>query len=425
MKETLKILLLFLLLGNVSTTESQDFWEQLYFPDSTHIMCIETNELGYIFVGVINEGNPGGLYRSVDNAQAWELVLDAGNFMVQSIAIDEAGKIYIGKTGFDRFMVSHDNGDSWEVIELPPPSYGNIMKILCLGQDTIFVSSWESEGAFITKSFNGGVTWDYNFITDHQDEYVSDIAISNTGDIYVSVSAFFMDMGGVYKSEDGGATWEYIGLLNHQVMTIEINSNNDIFTGDWWIMNNDTPGIHALYEGTNTFDLIFDSYFVTDIVIDPNDNIYAAANEGVVFSADNGLTFEQIEDELSATIEFLHISSDDHLYGIRFNRLVKSIYPIITGTNENSNYGINELVKTYPNPAHRILKIHLSSISNTDNFCEVFIYDIYGKLIFINKKAFLRDNYQLEIEISQLALGFYLIKIQHNGKLYNSSFIKK
>lgn len=401
----------------------QNFWEQLYFPDSTHIKCIETNSLGYIFVGVINDGNPGGLYRSIDNAQTWELVLDAGNFMVQSLAIDESGKIFIGKTGFDRFMVSQDNGDTWEAIEIPPPSYGNVMKILCVGQDTIYVSTWESEGSFLTFTFDGAETWEYTYVTDNPNEYISDIAVSNTGEIFVSQNGYFVGQGGVYKSDDGGATWTYVGLLNHQVMTLEISSNDDVFTGDWWVMNNDITGIHALYEGTNAFDLIFDSYFVTDIVIDSNDNIYATANDGVVKSANNGLTFEQIEDELSSTIEFLHIGSDEHLYGIRFNRLVKSIYPIETGTNGNSNYGTTELIKIYPNPAHSFLKIYQSSKSNIDNFCEVFIYNIYGKLIYTNEKISLKEYYQLDVSL--LARGFYIIKIQQNGNLYKSSFIKQ
>ena len=423
MKSGIRIWLIIIFINHITFIFAQDFWEQLYFPDTVTIRCMTTNDLGHIFIGVGYDSETGGVYRSTDNAQTWELVYDNNSFGVLSIAIDANGYVYAGKNGSSRLIVSKNNGESWENINLPQPSYGNVMKILCVGQDTIYVSTWESVGSFVTYSFDGGETWEYSYVNDLPNEYVSDIDISKTGEIFVSVNGYFVDQGGVYKSADGGATWAYVGLLNHQVMTLEINSNNDVFTGDWWVMNNDTSGIHALYEGANTFDLIFDAYNVTDIVIDSNDNIYAAANEGVVHSFDNGLTFDQIEDELSSTIEFLHIGSNCHLYGIRFNRIVKSIDPIITGTNEHYHNGIYELVKTYPNPVHNILKIYLSSKSNTDNFCEVFIYDIYGKLIYTNEKVSLRDYYQLDV--SQLARGFYLIKIQQNGKLYNSSFIKK
>ncbi|MCD4697007.1 MAG: hypothetical protein K8S16_12290 [Bacteroidales bacterium] len=407
---------------------AQDFWEQLYFPDSTSIMCIETNHLGYIFVGVINDGNPGGLYRSVDNAQTWELVLNAGNFMVQSIAISEDGNIYIGKTGFARFMVSENNGDTWEEIVLPPPSYSNIMKILCEGQDTIFVSSLEAEGAFITRTFDSGETWEHSYVTDHQNEYVSDIAISNTGDIFVSVSGFFVEQGGVYKSEDFGATWEYSGLLNHQVLTIEINSNNDVFTGDWWVLNSDPFGIHALYEGSGIFELILDASKTTDIVINTENVIYATACENVVRSFDNGQTFEIVEDELSPNIEFLHIAHDGYLYGTRFDRLVKSINPIITSIDTNMQTGLNKDICVYPNPVNDVLNVNIAAGIDNNHACEVRIYKLSGELIHrsdISKTCPSVVEGCFRLSASNLSSGIYLLEYFVGNEIFASMFIKK
>jgi hypothetical protein len=75
-------------------------------------------------------------------------------------------------------------------IVLASPSYGNIMKILCVGQDTICVSSWESEGAFIAKSFDTGGTWKHIFVTDNQNGCVSDIAISSNYIEYFEMGKF-------------------------------------------------------------------------------------------------------------------------------------------------------------------------------------------------------------------------------------------
>lgn len=238
-------MLTIIFINHISFIFAQDFWEQLYFPDTVTIRCITTDDQGNIFIGVGNSNEAGGVYRSTDNAQTWELVYDNNSFAVLSIAINENGRIYAGKNGSSRLIVSENIGESWEEINLPPPSYGNVMKILCIGQDTIYVSTWEDEGSFITFSFNGAETWEYSYVTDHPNEYISDIDVSNTGEIFVSLNGYFVDQGGVYKSADGGATWTYVGLLNHQVMTLEINSNDDVFTGDWWVMNNDTPGIHC------------------------------------------------------------------------------------------------------------------------------------------------------------------------------------
>jgi hypothetical protein len=411
-----KILLIIVFaISLIEKTNSQDFWEQLYFPDTATIRCIITNNQGHIFIGTGNSQETGGVYRSTDNAQNWDLVLDIGSFGVLSLEINSEGIIYAGTNqGFHGLYVSYNNGQSWDDINLPPPSYGNVIKILCIGQDTIYVSTWETEGSFITYSFDSGYTWEYSYVTDHPNEYVSDIDITSTGEIFVSVSGFFWDQGGVYKSGDNGFSWEYVGLFNHQVITLEINSTNDVFTGDWWVMNNDTPGIYALYTGTNTFDLIFDAYHATDIVIDANDHIYAAANEGVVYSYDDGQTFEQIEDELSATIEFLYIGSDGHIYGIRFNRLIKSIYPIITGTNENYNKGMNELVKAYPNPFNETTQIWFKL--ENESSVMINIYDYTGKRIkSMDQGTMEKGTHWVEFCSDGLIAGIYFYSLEVNG----------
>jgi photosystem II stability/assembly factor-like uncharacterized protein len=424
MKSGIRILLTIIFINHISFIFAQDFWEQLYFPDTVTIRCMTTNNQGDIFIGVGSSNETGGVYRSTDNAQTWEFVYDNSSFGVLSIAIDANGYVYVGKNGSSRLIVTKNNGENWEEIILPSTSYGNVMKILCVGQDTIYVSTWESVGSYITYSFDGGETWQYSYVTDHPNEYVSDIDISNTGEIFVSLSGFFNGQGGVYKSADGGANWIYVGLLNHQVLTIAINSNNEVFTGDWWVMNwNDTPGIHALYEGSDEFELIFDAYHATDIVIDSNGNIYAAANEGVVRSFNNGQSFEIIEDELSTTIEFLHIGFNEHLYGIRFNRIVKSIDPIMTVIDDSHIVELIENVRVYPNPVSTMLYLDIGSKHKHASFNEVFIYDIHGKSIYINEKAFLGNPYQFDV--SQLSQGLYLIKIQQNGKILNARFIKK
>jgi hypothetical protein len=334
--------------------------------------------------------------------------------------IDANGYINAGKNGPgpNRFMISKNNGQSWEDIPLPPPSFGNVLKILCIGQDTIYVSTWEVEGSFILFSFDGAETWDYRYVTNHSNEYVSDIELSNSGELFVSLNGYFYNQGGVYKSDDAGVNWEYVGLLNHQVMAIALNSNRDVFTGDWWIMDDETIGIHALYENANNFELIFDANYVTDIVIDLNGNIYAAANEGVVLSVDNGLTFNYIEDELSANIEFLHIASDGHLYGTRFNRIVKSIDPI-TGVGASYTNGITS--KAYPSPASFYLYIEIPE-PRPSTIYELHIYDMFGKIVYENK-ACLNAN-PFYIDVSLLTAGYYLVEIRQNNKIYKSSFVK-
>lgn len=423
MKNIIKLIFPIFLLGLSNPTFSQAFWEQLYFPDSVSIQCLTTNELGHIFVGAGDNQETGGVYRSTDNAQSWKLVYNNANHSVKSIAINENGYLYIGKNGFSRFMISKDNGESWDEIDLLPPSYGSVEKILCIGQDTIFVSTWEDEGGFITRSFDGGDTWEGSFITDNPNEYASDIAISNTGEVFVSLSAFFVDMGGVFKSIDGGVIWEYVGLLNHQVMTIEINSNNDVFTGDWWVLDyNENPGIFAHYEGIGVFELIFDAVYATDIIINAENHIYATANEGVIRSFNNGLSFEYVNDELSNNLNMLHLGVENYLYAAKKKRLVKSINPI-TSVDANDSGRFSPKIRIYPNPVNTVLNVHMISLPNIEDCFEICIYDIVGKLVHKNEKSFVGNTFQLDV--SNLLTGPYLLKMFSKNKEFEIKFIKK
>lgn len=414
-------IIIFIIIGSLNLTYSQTFWEELYFPDTVSIQCFTINDEGHIFVGVGANNEAGAIYRSTDSAQSWDVVFDNGTHGVLSIEINEAGDIYAGKNGFDRLAVSYDNGENWVNIEPPPPCLGNIMKIHCKGTDTVYVGSWENEGSFITFSFDGGMNWEHSWITKNHNEYVSDIDIRNTGEIFVSTSGFFYNQGGVYRSIDDGFKWDHVGLLNHQVLTLEVNSKNEVFTGDWWVLNNDVFGIHGLYEKSDTFNLIFDAFHVTDIEIDTNDYIYSAANESVVCSYDNGQSFEYIDDPLSSNLEYLHIGPFGHLFGTRIKRLVKSIEPLITGTKEGID-NVSGYICIYPNPAEGILNLSLKSGFNERFPSEILIYDVLGNLICSYMKVLTEERCQLNI--NHLTQGLYFIKIIQGNLIYNSIFIK-
>ncbi|PID93975.1 MAG: hypothetical protein CSA95_05795 [Bacteroidetes bacterium] len=423
MKTSRKIRYLWYFLFLFYPALSQEFWEEINIPNGVEIMCIETNNHGDIFLGVKNEGNPAGVYRSVDNGLNWELILNTENFAVLSLETDEKGKIYCGKNGFDRFWVSADNGETWDVIQLPPPSYGNIIKIFCVGQDTIYVSSWEPEGAFILRSFDAGITWESSFVTDHHNEYVSDIAISGTGDLFVSVSGFFTDQGGVYTSIDGGAAWDYVGLLNHQVMTVEINLNGDVFTGDWWTMlYEETPGIYALYFESRGFNLLLEAFHATDIIITEEDFIYATANEGVVRSFDNGQHWERIEDELPTVIKKLNLSYDGHLYAASYCQLVKSKEPVV-GIEQQSY--LSEKICIYPNPTDNFFNIKIPENIENSHKSEMSIYNILGKRVYQDALLATENGNIHRIMVRDLPTGIYLFEYCVNDKRYTSEFIKQ
>jgi hypothetical protein len=385
-------------------------------------MCITTNSEGHVFIGTGHPQNGSGVYRSTNFGQSWEVVYNAGPFMVQSIASTDDGDIYVGKTGPDEFMVSENNGDTWEAIDLP--FNGNIMKIFPSGEDTLYVSRWENNGALLLRSANGGITWDSLFSTiDHPGEYISDIAISTSKDIFVSLMCYSENMGGVYKTTDNGVTWEFIGLLNHQVMTIEINSNDDVFTGDWFTMLNEVPGVYAIYSGMNAFELIHQEGEITEILINSEGFIYATTYGGVVVSTNNGNSFEYIDQDISRQMNLAHLDHEEFIYIANQNYLARSKKPTV-GVFEYDNIERNiRRINIYPNPANIVLNVTAYPELTSRGTLAINIYDATGKLVAKYESTLQKKN--LQIDVSDLESGIYLIHLFGNDINVIEKFSKR
>ncbi len=421
----LKTLFLFILLFLfIHQAHSQDFWEQLNFPDDTlSIKCITTNNAGDIFLGLGAAGETGGVLRSTDNGGSWELVFNY-QFSILSIACNKNGDIYIGKSGPDQFAVSNDNGETWADIEITSFSEGTIHKILCIDNDTIYLGLWPDNGALFVLSVDGGNTWHSSNVTDKQNEYISDIDITSDGIIYVSTMGYFFDQGGVYKSEDGGYSWDYVGLLNHQILALEINSNNDVFTTDWWVIDyNENPGIHALYNGTDEFVRILPATDGRDLAINGEDIIYACYHSKEAYSQDNGQSFQLIEDDELPTNHLynLHIDNENYIYGTNPKFVVKSINPTITGIN-TANKTIKKNIQIFPNPIVDMLNAYIKTSRNNSSPVIVYIYDVSGQLQYKNTEVL--TNNQLKINTTPLISGIYVLKVCIEDQIFIQKFIK-
>ncbi|NOY50857.1 MAG: exo-alpha-sialidase [Chlorobi bacterium] len=334
--------------SDLEITDTSDiFWEQLYFPDTADIKCISTNEAGDIFIGTGGNENDG-LYRSTDFGETWDFVLNCNNHGIISIDINPQGDIFIGKLGFDNFQASYDNGDTWTILNRPPYTTGNITKIHCQGNDTIYIGTWEDGGGLLSRSTDGGYSWDSLFLSQvNPGDHITDIVISSGGDIYLSIMGYFNNTGGVYRSVDNGNTWEFLGLMNHQVGAMAINSNNEIFTGDWYTMLDEVPGIYALYNESDTLQIIRATNGVTDMAINSDGHIFVLNGLGILRSMDNGESFEYVNEGITSSFFDIHIDNEGFAYISRYNELYRSV---------NTTVAINEQVppghffNVYPNP---------------------------------------------------------------------------
>ena len=417
-----------LFLNSISPLYAQDFWETLPFPDSLIITCIAVNAQGDIFVGTNTMDIADGIFRSQDEGQTWQLVLAMEAFGVGSIAINDQGEIFIAA-----YLTSHplwkssDNGQNWEALSLP--NFGDNVKIVSQGNDTLFVSQWANNGAVLLRSTNGGIDWESVFTTEnHPGEYISDIAISGNGDVYISLMCFFPNMGGVYKSTDNGTNWEYVALVNHQVKDIEINALGDVFIGVYCDFDIGGGGIYALYhDSTEIHECLFGP-LINGLTINSANDIYAGCGmpSGIIRSLDNGYSFDFINNGLPiGPIGKLEKDSQDYIYALSdapSNRIFRTIEPTVTSISVYFNQVSYKQLKIIPNPVNDMLHglLPLSEVCNGKHL--LTLTEPAGKTL-LHKSIDVKENW-FQINVSSLKPGVYFITVNDEKFNYYGKFIK-
>lgn len=419
------IIALILLLAH--TVQAQDFWEVLPFPDSLEITCLAFNKQGDIFVGTNTNTANDGIFRSQDDGQTWELVLDMGLYGPASIAITNGGHIFSlgGSPGF-YLSKSGDNGLTWE--SLPIPDYGGNVKIVSKGNDTLFVSQWAANGALLLRSVNGGFDWEIIFTTEnHTSEYVADIALAPNGDICIGLGCFMPDMGGLYRSTNGGADWEFLGLFNRMVQNLEYNSQGDLIIGVRGGFDG-SGGIYAIYH--NKPNQIVECYAgpnVNGLTLNSAGHIYAgtAWPDGVTISMDNGLTFNYENSGLpNFPIGEMERDFDDYVYARLdgpSNLIYRSKYTTVTEVNQLPVYDSVDKLIIYSNPVNQVL-IGIIDRTIPDGIYNYSVFDISGRKIISDNLSLLNRGFSTNV--STLQPGYYTFCFYSFGSTYLAKFIK-
>ncbi len=386
-------------LFTITGLEAQNHWIQLNFPDTLHIKCITTNNFGDIFVGVGSNNGQGGLLRSTNEGLTWELVYDDGTHSILSIDINDDGQIFAGSSNALQPMVmSTDNGNSWERIETPIGYVGNVTLIESYN-DELYISMWGSI-ASLFRSNDYGNTWDTLYRCNSVSEYITSLKFDYLDNILFSVMGFQQNTGGVYKSIDDGVTWELMGLYNHQVSGMDINANSEIFTCDWWLISGDNCGINAWYMDSTEFSLILNGSNFNDLKINSEGDIFSCGPFGVIYSENNGYSFEYFDTISQMSIDLIHISSNDYVYIGHESYLAKSA--LTTSTDQISSLE-KDFIDIYPNPASN--SITIKNLKN-DKVANVIISNPKGKVVYKNNE--LDDR----IDISRFAPGSYVVEIE-------------
>ena len=407
----IKLFYIFALIIQVGHCQFQ--WESIAIPDTIQIMDIASNNENHIFLASAGNTIEAGIYRSIDNLTSWEY-LTGNDLSIYSIEITENNVVFIGCS--KNIYRSNNNGDSWEMVF--EGSY-NVTSIKTATGGLAFANSGSGSYISVVKSTNFGYTWDEVFVIPGMIEYIYDFSILNEDTIYMCTTNWF-DGGGVYKTIDGGDNWEFDGMYDFHCTSLAKNSKGDIFVGtyghntQYWF-----SGIYVKYFGEDVC-IQLNSTLVNDLLINNQDNIYAATDYGILESSNDGLSFEYVNEGLfEGNIKDLAIDNNGFLFASSHNpcNLARSTKSTITGINMKEQ---KEHLKCYPNPAKDYLIFETKEHNQLDH-SEILIRDIYGNQI---TTVMLNSN-QTVWDTRSIAPGIYFYRTVIDGEVVSGKIIFK
>jgi photosystem II stability/assembly factor-like uncharacterized protein len=266
-----------LLFGSAPTCAQ---WVQTNGPYGGWIVALVVTSDGVAFAG-----GSRGLYRSTNNGDFWEQIInglprDQG---VSKLAISRNGTIFAA--AYASVYRSTDRGNSWQLANSGLPT-SQIHFLTIDGNDRIFVS----EGTIGTTggiffSSNGGDSWTQidNGLPLYL--FLESLVVNGSGHVFVAAPS------GVYRSTDLGNSWNKInsGFTGTSVGALTINSKGHIIASLY----------DGLYRSTNNGDswsriVTAGKFYPTIFSGDRNGNMLAGVFKGIVRSTDDGDTWTNV-----------------------------------------------------------------------------------------------------------------------------------
>jgi len=307
-------------------------------------------------------GDSGTILKTINGGTTWTKLQSGTTKNLNSVKFTDPQTGYVvGDSG--TLMKTSNGGITWT----SNPEYSQ--KLTCVffvTADTGFVSGYKGT---IIKTVDGGQSWFPQYSGTSREVRSVFFTDSNNGFAVVILEGYILDdETSLLKTHDGGTTWNPIGYVTDP----HINSIffTDVSTGylAGQVRNRQTGYIlKTIYSGvrwdtTSVGQVLWlSSVFFTD-----TNTGYAVGGNGTILKTTNG-----------------------------------GIYSINEVTSTHSNFNIN------PNPAKD--KIWITKSSDSSGEIKIAIYDLQGKQL-INKVY--NTQSRIEIDVSTLSSGIYLIKLQ-------------
>lgn len=356
----------------------------------------------------LSQSNPNRLVAGAqDNGTemltntTWEAIM-GGDGMECAIDLYDDDIIY-AEYQYGGLRKSYNGGNDWDNIK--PVSYDggwNTPYEIHPINNNLIVAGYDE----VYRSTTAGSVWDSISYNVSNGQTIRSIALAPSDEDYIYAASYSR----IKVTKDAGQNWISIkpGLPNYNITDITVSTEN---ADRAWVTFSDYNNIHKVYEtndagnswanisGNNLPGLPVncivyqggandDLYIGTDIGVYYKDNTMA---EWIPFN--NGLP-NVIINELEIQYSAGTISAATYGRGVWTSSL--QTLPTVITDNQKSNYII------YPNPANKKIKIKTDAI----NLC-VNIFNLAGQGIITTSSK--------EINVSDLAKGYYIIEIEIDG----------
>ena len=388
---------------------SQNIWEPISIPDSVSAKHINAEKEGVLFFVAGANNEPKGLYRSFDDGSTWQIIQvhpSSNSYPVNWTQYSPEKVLYVGMTsGIYR---SFDDGDNFEKV-----LDGHIGFGLKFRPDNVIY--FYGDEYFLISEDNGD-TWDtlctfegFGYF------YFKDIAFGLNGEIFAVGGTYTPWGGGFYRSFDNGITWENIGITDDHLQSICVNQDGKLIVGGFSGFQN--------YHSNNAGDTWVQGTEMSADVMQLYDNDklitggYINSNSGCWYSENWGESWINLIDTIiNPQVQTISISPSNVIYAQTLKssqnsyQLFKCTNPIVNIENIEAESNL----RIHPNPIKDYVTISGIDFEKLKTFK---IYNTNGQIVF---SGLINRN---RIDVSYLTTGVYLILFETDKDKYRRKII--
>lgn len=351
------------------------------------LTCIAGTDSSNAWVGT----KTGRVYRTTNAGANWTLQLDAGDGYVNDIQFSgsnpDYGYIFCDPVNsgapFTIYKTS-DGGNNWITFSPAVSGYIGYDRSGCVTDSS---HAWfglycVQTGCFTSKiiyTSNGGLNWNTTTLPENNSYYISGVEFKDDNQFGLAVSNNIPAY--IQKTTNNGLNWS---------VTFTKSNPGDVHNLKW---------------------------------IKNSSNWYYATSDFIYKSTNDGLSWNQMIDNVGSTEDFDYldaISSSGKIYGWAVTNSGK----IMKLLDSISTIGINNITaeiprqyniyQNYPNPFNPITKIKFDIPSNS--FVSLIVYDALGRMLeYPVNQQLSAGTYEVDFDASKYSSGIYYYKLLSNS----------